>query len=85
VSKFLRPQRKATWALLIWFVIAVGLAIYAFVPIFIAPNGCPDQGEHRQLLSLCRHDPGFCRFRHRARHLQCWRRGPRRDMAYQHP
>lgn len=51
MSKFLRPPRKATWTLLIWFVIAVGLVIYAFVQIFIAPNGCPDEGG---IVSFCR-------------------------------
>ncbi len=51
MSKFLRPPRKATWTLLIWFVIAVGLVTYAFVQIFIAPNGCPDEGG---IVSFCR-------------------------------
>lgn len=46
----MRGWRKPTWALVAWFLVAVGLIGYSFVRIFVAPNGCPDEG----IVSFCR-------------------------------
>ena len=50
MSRYVRGWRKPTWALLAWLVVAIGLIGYSFVRIFVAPNGCPDEG----MVSFCR-------------------------------
>ena len=51
MSKFLRPQRKTTWALPIWFVIALGLAITLSCRSSLPPTAAPTKGS---IVSLCR-------------------------------
>jgi hypothetical protein len=41
LRKYTRGWRASTWALLIWFVLALVLVAYAFRQIYLAPNGCP--------------------------------------------
>ena len=48
--KYLRGWRKATWAVVAWLLVALGLIGYSFFRLFVAPNGCPDEG----VVSFCR-------------------------------
>jgi hypothetical protein len=52
LRNYTRGWRVATWALVAWFVVALLLAGYAFLQIYVAPNGCPAE---EGIASFCRY------------------------------